>query len=84
MRFCAAHDDRFCVLLARSHKANAQRARTEMRFTGHLDDYRLVDQVWTWNLSASSFVFTDSDGQSVTVHSPKVKVIAMKNYEQGD
>ena len=55
-----------------------------MSFTGHLSEYRLVDSVWTWLLSDAKFEVTPPDGQTVTVHSPKCKIVAMKMYSRDE
>jgi transcription initiation factor TFIIA small subunit len=52
------------------------KARTELKFNGHLDEYRLVDNVWTWLLTNVSLTFG-----ARTVRTPRLKVVAMKAYE---
>jgi transcription initiation factor TFIIA small subunit len=53
------------------------KAHTNLLFDGHLEEYRLVDSVWTWVLTDATLKF---DGR--TVRSPRVKIVATKAYEQ--
>jgi len=55
------------------------KARSDLSFSGHLEEYRLVDNVWTWVLTDASLKFGNRN-----VHSPRVKIVAMKIYESGD
>lgn len=53
------------------------KARTDLSFSGHLDEYRLVDNVWTWVLTNASLSFG-----SRTLRTPRLKIVAMKDYER--
>jgi transcription initiation factor TFIIA small subunit len=55
------------------------KARTDLQFSGHLEEYRLVDNVWTWLLTNVSLTFGER-----TVRTARLKVVAMKAYEQNE
>ena len=48
-----------------------------MSFSGHLESYGLVDSVWTFEVEDATFRFNNG----VALHSDRVKIVAMKAYE---
>ncbi|BFZ62571.1 Transcription initiation factor IIA subunit 2 [Saitoella coloradoensis] len=57
--------------------ALAERVKSKMSFKGHLDTYRLCDEVWTFIIKQPTFRF-----ENETVSTEKVRIIAQSSKQK--